>query len=157
MATGNGTNFKLGETIIEIGLGIQVAVFGFFIITAAVFHMRMNKVPTSKVLGTTIPWKKHMWTLYIASLLILIRSLFRLIEYGMGNDGYLLRHEVFLYVFDGFLMLAVMVVFAWIHPSEIYAMLKGGRKAKAVRKGVQVYSLEFTELRSPHSPGRSMV
>ena len=157
MATGNGKNYKTGETVVEIGLAMQVVVFGFFVATAAIFHVRMNKVPTSKALTGGIPWKKQMWTLYIASILILIRSVFRLIEYAGGNDGFLLSHEVFLYVFDGLLMLSVMMVFAWIHPSEIYAMLKGGRRAKAVRRGVHVYNLEFRELQSPHGATISVV
>ena len=157
MATGDGKNFKTGETVVEIGLVFQILVFGFFVVTAAVFHWRMNKVPTSKVLAGGIPWKKHMWTLYIASILILVRSIFRLVEYTQGNDGYLLSHEVFLYVFDGVLMMFVMVIFAWIHPSEVYAMLKGGPGAKAVKKGVHVYNLEFRELQSPNGTGRSMV
>lgn len=37
----------------------------------------------------------------------------------MGNNGYLLRHEYFLYVFDATLMLGVMVLFNIVHPSEV--------------------------------------
>lgn len=47
------------------------------------------------------------------------RSVFRLIEYAMGNDGYLLRHEEFLYVFDGVLMLAAMTLYNIVHPSSL--------------------------------------
>jgi hypothetical protein len=66
-----------------------------------------------------LPWKRHLYALYGSSALILVRSLFRVIEYLQGNSGYLLRHEVFLYVFDAILMLGVMVLFNWIHPSEV--------------------------------------
>jgi hypothetical protein len=37
----------------------------------------------------------------------------------MGNNGYLLRHEVFLYVFDGVLMLAAMILLNVVHPSSL--------------------------------------
>jgi hypothetical protein len=37
----------------------------------------------------------------------------------MGNDGYLLRHEAFLYVFDGVLMLAAMILYNVVHPSSL--------------------------------------
>ncbi|KAJ4364449.1 hypothetical protein N0V83_009043 [Neocucurbitaria cava] len=66
-----------------------------------------------------LPWKRHLHNLYLASTLIMIRSIFRVIEYIQGNAGYLLSHEVFLYVFDSALMLFVMVSFNWIHPSQI--------------------------------------
>lgn len=39
-----------------------------------------------------------------------------------------MTHEVFIYVFDYLLMFIVMVVFNIIHPSEIYAILRGGGK-----------------------------
>jgi hypothetical protein len=67
----------------------------------------------------TLPWKRHLYNLYIASTLIIVRSVFRVIEYLQGNSGYLLSHEVFLYLFDALLMLAVMVLFLGVHPSEI--------------------------------------
>ena len=43
----------------------------------------------------------------------------------MGNDGFLLRNEVFLYVFDAVLMLGVMVLVNLVHPGEIAAMIRG--------------------------------
>ena len=48
-----------------------------------------------------------MSVLYVASGLIFVRSLFRLIEYIEGNDGVLLSSEVYLYIFDALLMLGV--------------------------------------------------
>lgn len=63
--------------------------------------------------------------LYVGSMLIMVRSVFRAIEYLQGFDGYLLRHELYLYVFDALLMFSVMVLFNWVHPAEITAILKG--------------------------------
>ncbi|KAF2472796.1 RTA1-domain-containing protein [Lindgomyces ingoldianus] len=69
----------------------------------------------------SLPWKRHIYALYAASTLIMIRGVFRVIEYLMGNSGYLLRHEYFLYIFDAFLMFLVMGLFNWIHPSQVTA------------------------------------
>jgi hypothetical protein len=66
-----------------------------------------------------LPWKRHMYVLYVASGLIMVRSVFRVIEYLQGNNGYLLRHEYFLYIFDAVLMLIVMSLFNWSHPAEV--------------------------------------
>lgn len=49
----------------------------------------------------------------------MFRSVFRVVEYLQGNAGYLLSREVFLYIFDAVLMLAVMVLFNWVHPSQV--------------------------------------
>ena len=57
--------------------------------------------------------------LYTVSLLILVRSIFRVIEYIQGNAGYLLRHEIFLYIFDALLMAVCMVTFLLYHPCRI--------------------------------------
>ncbi|RAL09276.1 RTA1 domain-containing protein [Aspergillus homomorphus CBS 101889] len=64
-------------------------------------------------------WQHHLRVLYAANGLIMMRSVLRLIEYAMGKNGYLLRHEAFLYVFDALLMLVVMVLFNIVHPSSL--------------------------------------
>lgn len=140
MASGTISALEAGENIIIGGLVVQLLFFGCFMVTSGIFHVRMHKCPTTTILTQAIPWQRHLYALYGASLLILVRSLFRLIEYAQGNDGYLISHEAFLYVFDSVLMLATMVLMAWIHVSEITARLKDGKR-KAVRRMVSVYSL----------------
>ena len=49
----------------------------------------------------------------------MVRSIFRVIEYIQGMDGYLVSKEIFLYIFDAALMLCVVVIFNVVHPSEI--------------------------------------
>lgn len=60
-----------------------------------------------------------MYTLYIGSLLIMVRSIFRVVEYLMGNNGFLLRHEYLVYIFDATLMFLVMLLFLWVHPRQL--------------------------------------
>jgi RTA1 like protein. len=78
-----------------------------------------------------------MSALYAASVLILIRSVFRVVEYGEGFDGYLLSTEVFLYIFDALLMFSVMMIFLAIHPSEVNCLLGKGR-IMTVKGGLSV-------------------
>ena len=125
---------KTGQNIIVGGLIIQIIFFGIFMLTATIFDIRIRKAPTLRSADPAIPWKKHMRVLYIASAFIMIRSVFRVIEYVQGNDGYILRHEEFLYIFDGCLMLAVLVLFNIIHPSEITALY--GRSVSATNRDV---------------------
>ena len=145
MAGGTASSMTTGENIIVGGLVVQILFFSFFIIVALAFHIRMHKAPTSKVLRNGIAfqvWQKHLCALYGGSSLILVRSLFRMIEYTQGNDGFLISHEVFLYAFDAALMFTAMVILAVIHPSEVNALLKGG-DAKVVRRMVSVNKFEM--------------
>ncbi|RAH62520.1 RTA1 like protein [Aspergillus piperis CBS 112811] len=124
MGTHSQSGAQNGSHIIVVGLVVQIVFFGFFIITTAIFHRRMLQNPTPYSLE--INWKKLIWVLYSASVLILVRSIYRLIEYIEGFGGYLLSHEAYLYVFDALLMFAVMLIFHVVHPSELNAWLKSG-------------------------------
>ncbi|KAK7416629.1 hypothetical protein QQX98_005100 [Neonectria punicea] len=123
---GPDNNFmEMGEIIIIVGLFIQLACFGTFVVVSAVFHRRMNRAPTPKALQTEIRWRDYLRTLYVASGLIWVRSLFRVIEYLEGNDGYLISHEVYIYVFDALLIATTMLWMNWYHPGEIGLLLRG--------------------------------
>lgn len=106
-----------GQIIIIIGLFIQLIFFGMFIIVAVVFHRRIHHEPTVASLNTQAPWKKLLIILYISSGLIMVRSVFRVIEYIMGEDGELMAKEAYVYVFDGTLIFLVSILFNWVHPS----------------------------------------
>ena len=71
-------------------------------------------------IGGASLWKKHLYPLYIISGLIMVRSIFRVIEYAMGSKGYLLSHEWSMYIFDSLLMFAVTVIWAVRHPSGMH-------------------------------------
>ncbi|GME29018.1 RTA-like protein [Neofusicoccum parvum] len=121
MASGTISAMHTGEKIVIFGLFVQLIFFGFFMYVSSLFYIRMGKFPTHKSMNG--PWKKHFWVLMTVSLLIFVRSAFRVVEYISGNNGYLLKHEIYLYLFDSCLMLGVMVLLNIVHPSEITAML----------------------------------
>lgn len=111
---------KTGNDLIIAGLCIQIVLFGFFAISSAIFHLRVHRAaPGAIVQDTKRPWQSTMHMLYLASALILVRSVFRLIEYIQGNDGYLLSVEWPLYVFDAVLMWWASVAFLYWYPEDI--------------------------------------
>jgi hypothetical protein len=110
---------KLGESVILGGLAIQIVFFGFFIVTTVIFHLRMNKNPTARSYSVTGPWRQLVFALYISSVLVMVRSVFRMIEFGMGNDSVLMSHEAYLLGLDGALMFIVAAVLLWYHPSKV--------------------------------------
>lgn len=130
-------NQSIGENVIVGGLFVQIIFFGFFVISAFVFQRRITAHATPESVAEYIPWKKHMGALYASSILILVRSVFRVAEYLQGWDGSLLQSEVFIYVLDGLLMWFVMATFLVVHPSEINCLLGRGKMMTA-KGGLQV-------------------
>lgn len=115
--TASGTSMaEMGEHVVVGGLVVQIVFFGLFVAAAVVFQLRFRRVDGP---STQMPWRGMVNMLYGVSALILARCIFRIIEYVMGVDAYLLSNEWTLYVFDGLLMVAVMVIFYWWYPSEI--------------------------------------
>ncbi|KAF9891691.1 hypothetical protein FE257_003703 [Aspergillus nanangensis] len=121
----SGSNAEMGKNIVIAGLVIQLIVFGFFIVTSAVFEVRMDRRPTGHGVVDEL-WRRPLHTLYVVSALIMARSVFRVIEYAMGNKGYLLSNEWTLYVFDSLLMWAVMVIWGIWHPGTLQGVGKRG-------------------------------
>lgn len=151
-AIGTLSALHIGEKIIIVGLFVQIVFFGIFIVVAGSFHLcliRHNKQKQITPRTTVVHWRKHLYVLYAASGLIMVRSIFRVVEYLMGNDGYLLRHEYYLYVFDATLMVAVMVLFNVVHPSELTRVYNDGN-------GVVLLGEMSTARNSSFSSGQSV-
>ncbi|KAH7141770.1 RTA1 like protein-domain-containing protein [Dactylonectria macrodidyma] len=129
-----GTDPKMGEIIVVSGLAIQILFFGVFVAAAVSFQMKYcHHSPKQQTASTwkslfcrrqeesngEVSWRSMMNMLYAVSVLILARSIFRIIEYVMGADAYLLSNEWPLYVFDGVLMAGAMAIFYVYYPSSI--------------------------------------
>lgn len=139
-ASGTIDMYNLGEKLIVIGLFIQIAVFGFFVATSVLFNRRIVASPTPISIHGGIPWKRHLWVLYTTSSIILVRSIFRVVEYLQGNSGYLISHEVFLYIFDMLLMVTVMAIFVVWYIDDLEH--KHGRSQKNIGSGEGTESSE---------------
>lgn len=109
----------LGEDLIVVGLFLQIFMFGFFVLTAAIFDVRFTRYSAQEL--TSIQWRRHLIVLYSCSGIILVRSIFRVIEYLMGNDGWILQHEIMLYMFDALLMLSVALLVYIKHPGSLFS------------------------------------
>ncbi|OAA46323.1 RTA-like protein [Metarhizium rileyi] len=127
---------KTGENIILGGLFVQIFMFGLFAVTAVIFHVRMRRWPSGASMDPSSSWVRLMGMLYATSALILVRSVFRVVEYMMGKEGYLLRNEWTLYVFDALLMFGTMAVYGIVYPARLSgAELKGPRAWDSVGSG----------------------
>ena len=106
-----GKSPKLAQAIILIGLALQIILFATFWALALVFHAHMLKDHTMQDVPVTFNWEGILRMLYVCCGLVMLRSVFRVVEFVMGTDGYLLSNEWPLYIFDAVPMLIVMVVF----------------------------------------------
>ncbi|KAJ5488976.1 RTA1 domain protein [Penicillium diatomitis] len=111
-----GSSASMGKSIVLAGLAIQVLMFGLFIVVSFEFERRLNRTASVGRFDISVQWKIHLRVLNVVCALILVRSVFRVIEYALGNDGYLLSHEWSIYIFDSVPMTAVMALWAKWHP-----------------------------------------
>ncbi|KAH6898190.1 RTA1 like protein-domain-containing protein [Thelonectria olida] len=114
---------NLGSNVIVGGLVLQIVIFAIYIVTAVRFHSRFKKDPAAQALD--IPWEGSLTMIYLTSTLIILRNIYRVVEYGMGSDGYLLGHEWPTYVFDAALMMLTMMIFFWRYPSQLKTSTDG--------------------------------
>lgn len=122
VASTNPTFGTIGQALVIAGLGMQLISFCVFGLTAIVFHTRFRKAPTPRSYQVDRSWIKTMYMLYGVSSLIIVRSIFRIIEYVLGtgsSTGYLLTNEWTLYVFDTIPMLVVAGLFFWRYPDNL--------------------------------------
>ena len=134
--------YNLGEKIIIVGLFVQIALFSGFVAVGVTIFFRLRRSLSMSIstpaaveptaIAAVVPWRRHLYALFASSTLILVRSIFRVVEYLQGNGGYLVSHEIFLYVFDTLLMVAVMAVFAIWYIDDL--MPKNGDGMEMKRK-----------------------
>lgn len=69
-----------------------------------------------------------MYALYLASAFIQVRNIVRIAEYIQGADGFVMSHEVFIYLFDAALMWLAITIFVVVHPGKLFKKAKRAEK-----------------------------
>ncbi|TPX32821.1 hypothetical protein SmJEL517_g04110 [Synchytrium microbalum] len=111
VATPNAT---LGLKILLAGLIITVPSFALFLLVIIVFDIRTRReLPWS----VRRQWTPLLWALYFSSSMILLRSIYRSVEFSQGYSGYLSSHEIYFYFFDALPIVLATVTFNIFHPS----------------------------------------
>jgi hypothetical protein len=104
------SKLNLAKAIILAGLGLQVFFFAIFATIAVLFHIRLNSRGKGKVVHPSVNVHIRLWNIYLCSLLITVRNVYRLVEYVTGTNAYLSKREWPAYVLDIGLMLIIMVI-----------------------------------------------
>lgn len=126
LVQGNGASLmsisslaSMGQWIVIGGLAIQILMFGYFILAAVTFQYRYERRSSKSLNLPWTGWKESLYMIYGVSALIMVRSVFRVLEFVLGTDGYPMSHEWTLYVFDTILMAGVMALLLVYYPDRI--------------------------------------
>ena len=139
MIVGSSTssNVNTGKDVILIGLAIQMMTFGFFVLASIRFSFFLRRTLKDVPLPAERNWRLFLRIINIASVIILIRTIARFIEFVGGTSSYLSTHEWFFYVFDSTLMWLVSATFVLFHPGYFLPYLGIRRKHKEFSKHVE--------------------
>ncbi|KAL3433360.1 RTA1 like protein-domain-containing protein [Aspergillus tetrazonus] len=120
-----GTLEDIGTSVLIGGLALQVATFTVFLSVVVSFHQKILR-HGEEGMGMVLRG------VYIGGLFIIIRSIFRLIEFALGTESYIMTNEWPLYVLEAVPMLVAFMVLGWYHPSRwLLAKSAGVSKTRA--------------------------
>ncbi|CAG9943847.1 unnamed protein product [Clonostachys rosea f. rosea IK726] len=110
-----GNTERIGRYVLIGGLAFQLVAFSLFLCVFGRFHVLANKY---EVRDAPKGWAKLVVAVYISSVLIMIRCIFRVAEFAEGMNGYAFRHEWLFWVFEALPMAPAIGVFCLYHPSK---------------------------------------
>ena len=132
-ASGDPDATVLAQKLLTGGLVAQIVALGFFVLMCWYVHRRVRRETPNKGSGGgggggvsgllrggwTANWENYFRALEAVTILILVRSVVRSVEFLQGPEGVVASHEVFVYLFDAVLMMFVMLAFLILHPGRL--------------------------------------
>lgn len=129
-----GINIMLGGLSFQVA---TIALFGFlfleFLWRTHASHNVSNDIQNAS-LAQSKKWTVFLWSLGLATMLILIRSIYRVAEMAGGYDGKLMKDENTFLVFEGILIVVAVLLLLVFHPGAVMDGFGGSTKAKASEK-----------------------
>ncbi|OCL14872.1 RTA1 like protein [Glonium stellatum] len=130
-----GNNAKIGTNVLIVGLSTQVLTFVFFLVIVWAFGKNTKHYTKPDALKG---WRKVLHGICISSALILIRCVYRVIEFACGIHGYPFTHEWIFYVFESLPMLPAISIFCFYHPAKYLGRTGGLGKLPNSDVGVEL-------------------
>ncbi|UJR37373.1 hypothetical protein I4U23_030081 [Adineta vaga] len=114
ITSGKLENLTLGSNVLIGGLGINLVSFCFFALVTlhlhwSIYHRKTDFTGQER-------WIKMFYALYLSMALLIVRSIYRIIEFSMGFRGYLAIHETYFYVFECLVIIFAFALFLPLHP-----------------------------------------
>ncbi|KAF5609315.1 rta1 domain protein [Fusarium subglutinans] len=116
------SKLNLGKTLGIVGVSTQIAGFGLFTVSAIRFHFAARRLSpdfakdNQEKHGIVKKWQTLLIVVNVSCLLILVRSIYREIDFAGGKDGTTHQKEWYLYVFDTLTILLVVFLYNVFFP-----------------------------------------
>ncbi|KAF2474322.1 RTA1-domain-containing protein [Lindgomyces ingoldianus] len=153
---------KTGRNVMIAGLVSQVISMALFFIVWADFALRTRRAKLSGALARTEPplyaslrstrkFKLFQWSLFIATVLIFVRCIYRVIELQGGFSGHLANDEATFMIFEGPMIILAVTAMTGLHPGRVFDDLwvpagKGVRSQSGMNKlGSSASTTELTD------------
>ncbi|KAM0334017.1 hypothetical protein ACHAQA_001037 [Verticillium albo-atrum] len=132
-ASGDPEGITMGRNLIIGGLIAQLVALTLFTFSNFHAHHRARRLAMANFeTPIALNGSRYFKINYAATLAMLIRALVRGIEYLQGPDGFVMTHEVFLYVFDAAPMVFILVLYVFVHPGRLV------RDAGKTKRGIEL-------------------
>ncbi|KAI6044569.1 RTA1 like protein-domain-containing protein [Pisolithus marmoratus] len=106
---------KLGTNLLLAGLALQTISFAFFTFLSLHVYKRIRADGISPLQET---WGPIVPTLLFSSAIFMVCFVYRTIEYAQGSGGYLMTHELWLYLLDALPLFIGICVYVPFWPSK---------------------------------------
>lgn len=120
-ASGDADLMAIGKKCILGGLIFQEVALVFFTYVAVKVQQKLTREPTDVSLGIghVLRWRRYLAAMYVATLLLIVRNMIRLVEFAQGPKGTIASSEAFIYVFDAVPMVLVMAAPLVFYPARL--------------------------------------
>ncbi|KAF9984379.1 hypothetical protein BGZ75_004068 [Mortierella antarctica] len=123
----NQTMAELGDKLFLVGVSAQGLSYLLFtaLLTVALQRLIADRKQNSSGLAGTGWWGLDRNTtfianaLYFSSIFIILRSVYRVVEFTQGYSGYLISHEVYLFVLDAGPLVLAIGIWAFMWPTVL--------------------------------------
>ncbi|ORY52832.1 RTA1 like protein-domain-containing protein [Leucosporidium creatinivorum] len=112
----NTAIYPAAKAILIVGFLVQIISLGIFFLFAIIYQIRARRAGEQEG-----KWTICLYTLYMGCVCILIRGIFRTIEFGSGTGGgggYLLEREAWYYGLETLPILVCVYLFLASHPGR---------------------------------------
>ncbi|KAH7902960.1 RTA1 like protein-domain-containing protein [Hygrophoropsis aurantiaca] len=116
-ASTNITSDNIGARILLGGLVLQTLSFAFFM--ALVYHA-YRSITKDGIKPSEHRWGTILRLLFFSSTFFMIRCVYRTIELGQGNGGYLITHEIYFYLLDSLPLLIGLSTYIFFWPTKYF-------------------------------------
>ena len=107
-----------GKNIVLVGLGIQLVTFGFFVLASSRFSFVLRSKLRNESLPHNTNWPLILVVINTSSVIILIRSISRFLQYALGVHNVLSDSEAYFYCLDAVPIYFVVIIFICFYPAQ---------------------------------------